>query len=503
MSDNKRIAKNTLFLYVRMFFIMAVTLYTSRVILKTLGVEDFGLYNVVAGIVVMFSFLNGAMITSTQRFLNYELGKGNIQEVAKIFSMSITAHFLIALGVIILSESIGLWFLNTQMNIPPNRIGAANWIYQFAVIVACIQIIRSPYNACIIAYERMSFYAYVSIVEVVLKLLTVYIVLFFKGDKLIIYAILLAIVTLLVLYLYKFYCNKHFSISCYHFFWNKELFLKLMSFSGWSLFGSVANVGVQHGLNVLLNIFCGVTINAAMGIANQVSAAVNSFIINFQTAFNPQIVKLYASKDYTGFMKLIFRTSKYSYFLLLFISVPLYLCCPFVLQQWLSQVPDYTVPFCRLMILFALFDALSGPLWMSVQATGKIRSYQMLMGGLILMNLPLSWLVLYKGISPEFVLVIRVLINILTYFIRIIYLQMKLDFSSVKYIKEVIVSSSFVTLLSLPIPLWVSVSISGWSAFLLTICLSSLCLLFWIYVIGLKKSEKIFLKVLILNKIKK
>lgn len=501
--NNKRIAKNTLFLYIRMFFIMAVTLYTSRIILKVLGVEDFGIYNVVAGIVIMFSFLNNAMVTSTQRFLNYELGREKTVEVARIFSMSFTAHIIIVVGVIILSETVGLWFLNSQMNIPKERINAANWVYQFSILVACVQILRSPYNACIIAYEKMSFYAYISIVEVCLKLLIVYILIIDFCDKLILYAMLLFIVSLLVLAFYKYYCNKYFKVSLYHYFWDKSLFLRLMSFSGWSLFGSAANVGASQGLNILLNIFYGVAVNAAMGIANQFFVAVNSFIANFQTAFNPQIVKSYAANNDEGFMNLVFHTSKYSYFLLLFISLPLFICCPFVIEQWLGVVPEHTVAFCRLMILFSLIDALSGPLWISVQATGNIRFYQILMGSLIFMNLPLCWLVLYLGFVPETVLVIRVLINALTYFTRIGYLKIKLKFSTRKYIKEVILTSVFVTLLSVPIPLLVAFSTEGWYQLLLTVLLSSLFLVFWIYFIGLAKDEKEFIKILVSNKIKK
>jgi len=265
-----------------------------------------------------------------------------------------TAHLSIALIVVILSETIGLWFLNTQLNIPADRMNAANWVYQFTILTFCIQIIRVPYNASIIAYEKMSFYAYVGIIEVVLKLLIVFLLLFFGWDKLKLYAVLTCGVTLIVLILYKLYCNKVFTTCRYNFFWDKSLYKKLMSFSGWSLFGSVANVGAQQGLNILLNIFFGVAINAAMGIANQVSSAVFGFVSNFQTAFNPQIVKSYAMNDRTYFMNLIFQSSKFSYYLLLLLSVPLLISTDFILQVWLTNVPEYTASFCRLIILFCL-----------------------------------------------------------------------------------------------------------------------------------------------------
>ena len=310
--NNKRIAKNTLMLYVRMLLIMAVSLYTSRVILQALGVEDFGLYNVVGGVVVLFTFINNAMVTSTQRFLNFEIGGNNLDEARKVFSASLNIHIIIAGAFLLLAETVGLWFLNRYIQIPEGREIAANWVYQFSIIVSILNIIRSPYNAAIIAHEHMSFYAYVSIIEVILKLAIVYMVYLF-ADRLIAYAFLMMMVTLIVLGVYYIFCKRKYEICRYQFEYDRKRYMALASFSGWSLFGSLANMGASQGINIILNMFFGVAVNAAMGIANQVNAAVYQFVSSFQTAFNPQIIKSYAADDRNYFISLILNSSRYSF----------------------------------------------------------------------------------------------------------------------------------------------------------------------------------------------
>lgn len=492
--NNKRIAKNTAMLYIRMLLIMAVTLYTSRVVLEVLGVEDFGIYNIVGGVVVLFSFINNAMATATQRFLNFELGRNDIKEVGRVFSMSMTAHISIALLVLLLAETIGLWFLLTQMNIPDGRMNAAVWCYQFSILTTCVQIIRVPYNACIIAYERMSFYAYISILEVILKLLIVFLLSIGGFDKLILYSILMFLVTVAVCYAYKIVCNRNFNISRYSFFWDKTLYKKLMSFSGWSLFGSAANVGAQQGLNILLNIFCGVTVNAAIGIANQVSSAVYSFVSNFQTAFNPQIVKSYAAGEKDYFVELVFKGSKYSYFLLFIIALPVYVCCRECLEIWLVNVPEHAVSFCKLMILFLLLDAIQGPLWMSVQATGKIRNYQLLMSLMILMNLPFSYLFLKMEYAPEVVLIVKVVVNLAIYIVRIIYLNVLYSFPGIQYLREVIARVLLVTLVVYPLTnAFYQHGEKGFTQIVLIVLSSFILNISVITIIGLNKKERIIL----------
>ena len=500
--NTRRIAKNTVMLYIRMLLIMAVTLYTSRVVLNVLGVEDFGIYNVVGGIVVMFSFLNGAMATSTQRFLSFSLGKNDQEQVARVFSMSMTTHISIALIVLLLAETFGLWIFYRYLNIPPERMGAAQWVYQLSVLTFCISIIRVPYNAGIIAYERMSFYAYISIVEVCLKLGMVILLQYLGSDKLILYALLMALTTGIVTFIYKLYCCKTFSVCRYHYFWDKHLYKELISFSGWSLFGSAANVGVQQGINILLNVFFGVVTNAALGIANQVSSAVSQLVGNFQTAFNPALVKSYASGDYSYFVRLIFQTSRFSYFLLFIIALPLYLCMPFVLKVWLDIVPEYTVVFCRWMLVFVLIDAVSAPLWISVQAIGKIRSYQLLMSALIFLNIPLSWLLLRLGKDAEWVMQVRVGINLLTFICRIIYLQKRKVISSYLYLREVISPVVLFSVLSVPLPLWIGCNYSGLKGFLLLSGVSVILSGVAIWFLGLRKSERDFIWTSFRNKLR-
>jgi O-antigen/teichoic acid export membrane protein len=500
--NNKRIAKNTAMLYVRMLFTMAISLYTSRVVLKTLGIADFGIYNIVGGVVILFEFLNSAMASATQRFLSFELGKNDSEEVKRVFSMSMTAHISIALLVILLAETIGLWFLNTQINIPEGRMNAANWVYQFSILTFCVNIIRTPYNASIIAYEKMSFYAYLSIVEVILKLLIVFLLVFFGFDKLILYSILVFIVGAIVFTLYKLYCGKVFSNCRYNYFWDIDLYKKLMSFSGWSLFGNAANIGAQQGINILLNIFFGVTVNAAMGIANQLSQAVYNFVSNFQTAFKPQIVKSYASDEKIYFNNLILQTSKFSYYLLFLLSLPILISCEFILKIWLGTVPEYTVSFCRLIIVFLLIEAISAPLWMAVQAIGKIRNYQILIGSIIICNIPLAYAVLKFGMVPESVLVIRLLIGIVTFIARFIYLLPKIELPIRLYIKEVIWVSLVMSLLSLPLPLLVNHYFSNWIGLLITTIVALVTTGCMIYTIGLRHNEREFVKKMILDKLK-
>ena len=421
-----------------MLILMLVSLYTSRVVLAALGVEDYGIYNVVGGIVVLFTFINNAMITSTQRYLNYELGRNDLQRAKKVFAISLNIHIFIALIVLLLAETIGLWFLNTTIQYPEYREFAVQVTYQLSILTTCVKIIRAPYNAAIIAHEKMSFYAYLSIFEAILQLGIVFMLMTYSADRLILYSVLLCVVAIIVNLCYYAYCRKKFEICQYTLYKDKTLYRQLLSFSGWSLLGGVANMGASQGLNMLLNVFFGVTVNAAMGIATQVNSAVTSFVHSFQTAFNPQIVKSYASGNHSYFIKLILSTSKYSYLLLFILALPIYICCPEVLSIWLTKVPDYAVSFCRLMLIFALLDALQGPLWYSVQATGKIKTYQTLMSFMILANLPIAYICLKLGYSPNSVLVIRCIINLATLFVRLWYLNRLYKFPVMEFVNGVI-----------------------------------------------------------------
>jgi O-antigen/teichoic acid export membrane protein len=485
-----------------MLLTMGVSLYTSRVVLNTLGVEDFGIYNVVGGVVVLFSFINGAMSTATQRFLSFELGRNDIEETKRVFSMSMTVHFSIVFFVILLAETIGLWFLNTQMNIATDRMNAANWVYQFSILTTCVGIMQVPYNASIIAHEKMSFYAYIGIVEVVFKLLVAGLVIYISFDKLKIYSGLIFLVAICIFFIYKFFCNKKLEICNYHFFLDSSLYKKLMSFSGWSLFGSVATMSSNQGVNILLNIFYGVTVNASMGIANQVNGAINSFVNNFQTAFRPQIVKSYAAQEQKSLEQLIYRTSKMSFLLLFALTFPVMINIDFVLKIWLKTVPNYAATFCNIIQICALVEAISAPLWMTVQATGKIKKYQLWISSALGLNIILSYIFLKMGYSPEIVLKIKLFVYALCLIIRMIFMQSFGIFRINSFAKNVLWRVLWIVVITIPIPFLIHKYYTAWAGLILTSLSFFLFMLFSVYFIGFTNSERKTIKYLVMNKIK-
>jgi len=502
-TSNKRIAKNTILLYIRTFFVMLISLYTSRAILDALGETDFGIYNLVGGIVVLFSFMNSAMTTATQRFLNYELGKGNTRQVKRVFSMSLTAHICIAFLILILGETLGLWFVLTQLNIPLERYEASIWVYHLSLIGCCVNILRIPYSACIIAYERMSFFAYVSILESVLKLMIVFMLAIAPIDALVFYAVLMLVVICVVNSLYILYCNHKFDTARYHFFWDKLLFKQLMFFSGWSMFGSLASTGVAQGMNILLNIFYGVVLNAALGISHQVHSAVSSFVSSFQTAFSPQIVKTYAAGQKNDLEKLICRTSRFSYCLVFIFAPAIIVCITPILETWLTIVPEYTREFTIVTILLCMIDALSGPLWVSVQATGEIRNYQLLLSFISLLNLPFMYVMLLLGISPIWVVGIRVIIAVIIHFVRVGYLGHKMNFPVIYYMRDVMIRVTIMTCIS--IPLCIILSHYTNRLFLSAIVFALIVLQNSIlsFVVGMSRNERSHLILIVKEKIKR
>lgn len=321
--NNKRIARNTLLLYFRMLFLMIISLYTSRIVLNALGVEDFGIYNVAGGVVAMFSILSGSLSAAISRFITYELGKNNVLKLKTIFSSAITIQIGLGIVIAFFAETIGIWFLNTQMNIPIERMTAANWVLQFSIITFIINLISVPYNAVIIAHEKMSAFAYISIFEAIGKLLIAYLITISPIDKLIFYAILMCGVAIAIRLLYGYYCKRHFDECRFHFIWNKQIFQQIFSFAGWNFIGASSAVLRDHGGNIIINLFCGPTVNAARGIAFQVNNAIQGFVSNFMTALNPQITKSYAAKNYTYMMTLIFQGARLSFYMLLLLSLPI------------------------------------------------------------------------------------------------------------------------------------------------------------------------------------
>lgn len=493
MTSTSRIAKNTLFLYFRQILIMLVSLYTVRVVLDILGAEDYGIYNVVAGVVVLFSFVNNAMATSVQRYLTFYIGKNDAEKTQTVFSRSLVIHGLICLVFILLAESIGVWFLNTKLNIPAERSTAAFWCYQAAVVTTLMNIIRVPYNAVIIAYEKMSFFAGLSIVEAVMKLLVVFLLEISSFDKLAAYSFLLAAVALVVLAVYVFYCGRNFATAHYKKSADKDLGRELVSFSGWSLFGAAANVANSQGTNIVLNIFTDVTVNAAMGIANQVNAAVYSFVGNFQTAFNPQIVKNWAAGEKEQFYILLQRASKFSFYLLFLIVLPLHLNCEFVLGLWLKNVPEYSVSFVRLILIWSLLESLNGPLYTAVQATGRIKMYQTILGILNLLNLPLTITAFFLKASPVWLLYIRIGLNAVGLGFRIYCCKKYTGMKSMEFILNSVVRPVFVAVCSFFFIGALGTLFSGTKYFFITCITGFIFSSVFILAFGMSRAEAVML----------
>ena len=500
--NNKRIAKNTVFLYFRMFVMMIVSLFTSRVVLDVLGTEDYGIYNIIGGVIVLFSFLNAALNAATQRFINFNLGKNDLKQANSVFCMSLNVYALLSVVIVILAETIGLWFVNTQLNIPAERMDAANWVYQCTILTFIINLIRIPYNASILAYERMDFYAYTSLGEAVLKLLVVYLLYVSFYDKLIVYALLYTVVPLLITIIYKLFCIRNFEICLYRRTWDKHIFQGLFGFTGWSLFGSLATMSAQQGLNILINVFYGVTVNAAVGIANQVCGTVNQFVSNFQMAFRPQIVKDYAAGEFDRFYRLIFSSSKFSFYLMFLLTLPIMLTIDTILSIWLVDVPQYTAIFCQLILIILIIEATAAPLWMSVEAKGNIRNYQILMSCVILLNFPLSYMALNFGFPVYTVWCMKIFVTLLVFATRCWYINKKLGFPLKDYCKEVLLSIFMVSIIGLPIPLVIKMSIDGlWVNFISVIVTSVLVAIIDIYMIGLNSSERRIVKDILQKKV--
>lgn len=498
--NNKRIAKNTLLLYFRMLFLMAVSLYTSRVVLNALGVEDFGIYNVVGGIVAMFTVLSGSLSAAISRFITYELGKENQENLNKIFSSAVTIQLGLAGIILLLAESIGLWFLNFKMNIPISRMEAANWVFQFSIFTFAINLISVPYNASIIAHERMSAFAYISILEAIGKLTIAFLIAISPMDKLTFYAILICVVAFIVRLTYGNYCKRHFSECTYHFSWDKQLLKQMFGFAGWNFIGASSAILRDQGGNIVINLFCGPTVNAARGIAFQVNNAVNQFVTNFMTALNPQITKSYASGDKEYMMTLIFQGARLSFYMLFLLSLPILINTHYILTLWLKMVPEHAIAFVQLTLIFALSESISQPLITAMLATGKIRNYQIIVGGLQMMNLPISYIFLRIGFFPEIVIIIAIIISQSCLIARLLMLRKMINISLKKYMKKVYCNIITVMIISSIIPFMLTINNDEtFLTFILQSFITIACTIITIYYIGCSKSEKLFIK----NKLQK
>lgn len=503
MSDNKRIAKNTLFLYIRMFLIMGVTLYTSRIVLQVLGETDFGLYNVVGGIVMMFTFLNGSLAGATSRFITYEIGRQDYVRLHKIFNVSLLTHIMIALVIVILAETVGLWFLYNKMVIPEGRFDAAFWVFQISVISCVLSITQVPYSAMIIAHERMNIYAYVGIFEVMFKLLIAYLIMISPYDKLVVYAFLLFLVQMMLMIYYRMFCNKHFSGCSLMFVKDKTMYKHMFVYAGSDIIGNIAVLAQGQGLNILLNMFFGPAVNAARGVAYQVQGAVTQFSGNFMTAVKPQIIKQYAAGKINEMMRLVMHSSCFSYYLMLLLVMPICLEADYILTLWLGSYPEYTVSFLRLVLVLCMIQTLKTPRTTVFHATGKILLPNIVAGTILCLAFPMAYVVLKMGYDPNSVFWTAIASMLLSEVASIIIMKSRINCSVRSYVFNVYVRCLIVTGLSLAIPLTVHnhISIQGLAKLIIITLITTLSILLVSYYAGLDKGMRQKINGVIKNKI--
>lgn len=492
--NNKRIAKNTLLLYFRMLLMMFVTLFTSRVALDKLGVTDYGIYNVVGGVVAMLGFLNSSMSNAVQRYLSFEIGKNNEAGVNRIFNVSLFAHVGIAVFVFVVMEIVGVWYLNTHMNIPAERMDAANWVLQCSIFTTLFTIVQVPYNAIIISKEQMGIYAYISILEVVLKLLVVYMLVIGNFDKLKLYSVLIMVVTIGIVMIYRFYCTRKYKEAKFKFIKDWNLLKQIVGFASWNMLGELAWVFTGQGVNIILNSFFGPVVNAARGLAEQVNGAVNRFVANFQTAVNPQLIKNYAS-DQLGEMKtLLFRSTRFSYYLLLALSLPIILKMDFILHLWLKEVPDYTTGFCQLVLVSSLVSTLSNLLAQVARAYGKIRNYQIIVSIFLFLNFPLSYIVLKFGGSPLSTMFVNIGINAMLLFVRLRLTNRMIQMTYGSFIRNVLFPVIIVTAVALVIPLTIYFMLDNSIISFIIVCLVSFVSVgVSTYALGMNANERLYI----------
>lgn len=505
MSSTKNIAKNSLFLYLRMFLNMGVGLFTAGIVLNTLGISDYGIYNIVGGFVSMFGFLNASMSSATQRFLSFDLGKNDTEQLRKTFSSAVTIHFAIALIIVLVLETFGLWYINNKLNVPTDRMTAVNIVFQFSVLSSFFNIIQVPYNALITAHERFNVYAYISFVEIAFKLLILYLLINIEHDKLILYSILLFTSSFIIRMIYRIYCRTHFAESRYRFYFDRAYFKTLISYTGWNLFGNIAAVARGQGNNLVLNWFFGTVINAAYGITMMIQGVVTTFVSNFQVAVNPQIVKSYAAGNRDRSFKLMFQSSKFSFGLMLMMITPILSSLQFILDKWLKNYPEQSLLFIKLALFSVLIDTLSNPLMMGLQATGNIKLYQATVGVLVFLNLPVSYVLIRLTHQPEMVFITSLIFALIALFFRLYFLKRNMKFPVRLYIKEVIFKIMILGILILILGLgvrlieieneWISLIGKSGILFLATGVMS--------YLILFNSIEKENLKGMIMKKIRK
>lgn len=437
VQENKRLAKNTLYLYVRSLIIVVVSLYTSRVVLAALGFANHGLYNLVGSVVAIFNMFSATFISSTQRFLNVEIGRGKKDRITDVFSASLNIHFFLAGIILLLLETIGTWVLNFKLNIPEGKEMAANVVFQLSILSFLINIISIPYNAVIIANEKMNIFAYVSIYEAIMKLLVVYLLSIAPCDILIFYTILMTLIPVSIRIFYGIYCRRNFPEIHYHNHVEKSLYKNILSISGWNFLGSSASILTFSGIGTIINIFTNVVVNSAKGIAGQVERIISQLVNNFTIALRPQITKAYAIGDYEYMKELVAHGTKMSFFLMCFICIPLIALADKILILWLDKTPQYTTEFVQITMLYIIQNSFSGILDMVLLATGKIKYSQIVLAMLQLLNLPLSCIILYMGYKPYLIYVSFIVISYISLYVRVFFVNRYTEIKASTYLKNI------------------------------------------------------------------
>ena len=472
---------------------MLISLYTSRVILAALGVEDYGIYNVVGGFVSMFSIVSSSLTTSCSRFLNFEMGKGSdTDRLNTVFSTSLSIQMLLSVIILLLTESIGVWYINNIMVLPADRLIAANWCFQFSVLSFCINLVTVPYRACIVAHERMQAFAYVSIIEGTVKLIIAFVIMYNPFDRLVYFALLSFLLTNFIRFIYQTYCRRTFAECKYHFVFDKAMLKDMFGYSVWQFVGNTSAILKNQGVNILLNLYFGPVVNASRGVANTVNNAINHFAGNFMMALNPQITQSYSSGNLKYSFSLVNRGARFSYYILFILSLPVIINANYIMHLWLKKVPDYSVAFVQLILIEMMITSISRTLITMQSATGKIRNYQLIVGGILLLNLPLCYVMLELGFSPVVVVFVSLFVELLAILARMYMIPITIpEFKPRYYIRDVLLNILLVSIISsiIPVALHIIVEenfVNVLINILTSVCVSALCILY----IGCSKHER-------------
>ena len=494
--SNARILKNSAFLYLRLLRTLGLGLFTTRIVINALGIDDYGIYGVVAGLITMFGFMNAAMSSSTQRYLSFDLGLNATKKLQQTFTTAVNIHLLIGVVSFLLAEVVGVWAINDLLDIPADRLIAANTVFQFSIITFFFGIIQVPYHAAIIAYERMNAYAYISIVDAVLKLIAAYLLMIAPYDRLIFYSQLLAIISVLSFVVYFFYVQVQFKMIEYIKYFDKKYYAEILSFSGWNLFGNIAAVARIQGVNILINIFFGVALNAAYAVAMLIQTVLLQFAASTQQAINPQIIKSYAQGEVERTERLMHLSSKFSFYVMLILIAPFYLNLDYVLKLWLEVVPDCTEIFISYLFVFLLIEVLSNSLMIALQATGNIKAYQIVVGFIVFLNFPITYFTykIYK--EPEAAFVVLIFVSVIAMYVRLLFVKKQLGYSIYSFFNKVVIYVLLVLVVSFPVLFLNHFNLfDGFVKVLFDTLISSFYLMVVIFLFGLNKEERFFVRI--------